>query len=89
MVHHAHLFILQIHTSSFEIAGKEKWCRIRRLSVGLWARMLQSLILTDALFTASWEKERKRENQLGGFLPREEHSLLAVLCGIFMAARCN
>jgi hypothetical protein len=35
------------------------------------------------------ERKREREKQPGGFFPRAGHALLAVLCGIFVAVRCN
>jgi hypothetical protein len=53
--------------------------------------MLQSLILIDALSSACWEKEeyKKKSGTAGvtGIFLR--YRLLAVLCGIFVAVRCN
>jgi hypothetical protein len=62
----AHLFILQFHISSFGTAGREK-CAATFFNVALCreafhrlgSRMLQSLILTDALSSACREKRRK------------------------------
>jgi hypothetical protein len=56
--------------------------------------MSENLILIDALFPACWEKKRKRRKKkkdlARGFLsPRARHALLAVLCDIFTALRCN
>jgi hypothetical protein len=52
--------------------------------------MSQSLILTDALSSAFWEKKKiKKEKLPGGFFPRARHDLLAVLHGIFVAVSFN
>jgi hypothetical protein len=51
----------------------------------------------DALSFACWggkrererEREKEREKLQGGFFPRVEHALLAVLHGTFAAVRCK
>jgi hypothetical protein len=72
MVCDAHLFILQIHASSF---GASKWgemaplfsvqCGKGRLSMGYVSRISQTLILIDALSSAYWKKEKEREMARG------------------------
>jgi hypothetical protein len=73
---------------ALELAGREKWHNIGRLPLGKASRMLQSSILIDALSSACWEKKNK-DKQTGGFFLRAGHTLLAVLCKIFMAVRCT
>jgi hypothetical protein len=54
--------------------------------------MSQCLILIDVLFSACWEKKkRKKRNDQGPFYPGPEagHTLLAMLRGIFAAIRIN
>jgi hypothetical protein len=41
---------------ALKMAGREKWYRIGRLSMGWGFSMLQGSILIDALFSACWEK---------------------------------
>jgi hypothetical protein len=64
----AHLHILQIHTSSFEVSQWREmaplfsvWCGIGRLSMGLGSVMSQNLFLLDALSSACRERERKKK----------------------------
>jgi hypothetical protein len=54
----------------------------------LGSRMLQSLILIDGLSSAYWEIKKKTERARGLF-SQGLTCLLAVLCGIFTAVRCN
>jgi hypothetical protein len=63
------------------------WHGVRRLYMGQGSRMLQSLILIDALFSACWEK--KERNSEGAFFPKAGHTLLAVPHGFLLAVRCN
>jgi hypothetical protein len=64
---------------------------VEMLSTGLRSMVSQILILIDALFFAFWEikRKRKREKWPEFFSPRSGHALLALLCGIFVAVRCN
>jgi hypothetical protein len=45
--------------AALKLAGREKWCGVRRLSTVYGYRMSQSLILIDALFFACWEKKKR------------------------------
>jgi hypothetical protein len=58
--------------AALKLDGGEKCCNIGRLSTGVGSRMLQSLILIDALSSAYWEKkgektEKEREMARGLF----------------------
>jgi hypothetical protein len=79
----AHLFILQIHASTFgtDWQGEILWHResFHRLGV-------QDVTEFDSY--AYWEKIKK-EKWPGVFFPKAGHILLAVLHGIFMAVRSN
>jgi hypothetical protein len=73
VVHNAHLFILQFHTSSFRTSWWgdmtllffSEWCVVGKISMGYRSRMSQSFILIDALSSACWEKEKKKEKKNG------------------------
>jgi hypothetical protein len=79
--------------AALELAGREKWGGVGRLSMSLWSRMSHSLILTDALSSICWEKKRKKRGKKKeketsrDFFPRAGHALLALLHGVFMAVR--
>jgi hypothetical protein len=90
--------MLQIHCKQLATSRWEEtvplfsvWCSIGMLSMSKGSRMSQSLILIDALSSASWEKrerERERERErkrktLWRLFPRARHTLLAVLRRIF------
>jgi hypothetical protein len=64
MVHDAHLFILQIHSSSF---GTGQWGESGTTILSMkWhmegSRMLQSLILINALSSAFWEEKKQQRD---------------------------
>jgi hypothetical protein len=96
MVHYAHLFILQIHASSFGVGQQgEKLLfllqhSIRKLSMGSGSRMVQSLILIDAMSSADWRKTKKEKDKYPEFFfPSAGEALLTVPCGIFVAVSCS
>jgi hypothetical protein len=58
-VHDAPCSFCRFIQAAWEPAGREKWHGIRRLR----ARMLQGLILIDALSSACWERKKKKEKK--------------------------
>jgi hypothetical protein len=66
VVHDAHLFFLQIHASSFAAGWQGEVAPLLLVQhsvggLGYGSRMLQNLILIDALSSACWEKKRKKK----------------------------
>jgi hypothetical protein len=68
VVHDAHLFFLQIHASSFAAGWQGEVAPLLLVQhsvggLGYGSRMLQNLILIDALSSACWEKKRKKKDK--------------------------
>jgi hypothetical protein len=73
-----------------ELSSGEKWHGIGRLSMHYGSRMLQSLILIDALvFCLLGGKKKKEKEMTGGFFSQGRTCLAGLLHGIFVAVRCN
>jgi hypothetical protein len=67
VVRDGHLFLLQIHISSFETGWQGEMTQRKEAFHGLGSRMLQSSILIDALSSACWENNKERNGHRSFF----------------------